>query len=84
MTPHEFATTAIARFNKRITNEVFLTIQNDPALMHDYLRTVGEYGLDQVNQTIGKQVKLSYHLDNVDDREEDPSCTLIQTHQKFE
>ena len=83
MTPQEFAAMAIARFNKRITNEVFLTIQNDPVLMHDYLRTVSEHGLDRVNQTIGRQVKDVYHLNN-DDREANPSCTLIQTHQKFQ
>lgn len=29
-------------------------------------------------------VKKAYQLANVDDREEDPSCTLIQSHQKFE
>jgi hypothetical protein len=84
MTSTELAAMVIARFNKRITNEVFLTIQNDRDLMLAYLRTVAEHGLDNVNQTIGKQVKKAYHLANVDDREEDPSCTLIQTHQRFE
>ncbi|MCK5134012.1 MAG: hypothetical protein KAR40_17920 [Candidatus Sabulitectum sp.] len=83
MTSREFAAKAIARFNKRITNEVFLTIQNDPDLIHDYLRTVSEHGLNNVNQTIGKYVKETYKLDN-GDREDAPSCTLIQTHQKFE
>ncbi len=84
MTPADIATRAIARLNKRITNEVFLTIQNDRDLMHDYLKAVEEHGLDIVNQIIGKQVKTAYHLTNVDDREGDPSCTLIQSYQKFE
>ena len=84
MTPDQIADSAIARLNKRITNEVFLTIQNDRELMLSYLRAVEAHGLDKVNQTIGKRVKAAYHLTNVDDREDNPSCTLIQSHQKFE
>lgn len=84
MTSQELAEKATAHFSKQITNEVFLTIQNDPELMHDYLRAVSDHGLDNVNQTIGKYVKEKYKLNNVDDRENAPSCTLIQTHQKFE
>jgi hypothetical protein len=82
--PAEIAARAVARLNKRITNEVFLTIQNDGELMHDYLKAVEEHGLDSVNQQIGKHVKTAYHLTNMNDREVDPSCTLIQSHQKFE
>jgi len=84
MKPSEVAAKAISRFNKRITNEVFLTIQNDRALMRDYLCAVRVYGGDEVNKCIGKEVKKTYHLANADDREDNPSCTLIQTHQKFE
>ena len=35
-------------------------------------------------QTIGKKVKKAYGLTNINDREDNPSCTLIQSHQKFE
>ncbi len=70
--------------NKRITNEIFLTIQNDRELMLEYLRAVEASGLDTVNKTIGKEVKKAYQLTNIDDREDVPSCTLIQSHQKFE
>jgi len=80
----EIAEEAIRRMNKRITNEIFLIIQNDRDLMKEYLRTVQDSGLDVVNQTIGKRVKASYNLVNVNDREDNPSCTLIQSHQKFE
>ena len=52
--------------------------------MYDYLRAVEKEGLDKVNQAIGKQVKDSYNLVNINDRENNPSCTLIQSHQKFE
>ncbi|WP_047449915.1 hypothetical protein [Alistipes sp. ZOR0009] len=84
ITAHQIAEEAIGKLNKRITNEVFLTIQNDRELMHKYLRAVQYYGLDYVNQTIGKVVKESYALVNVNERENNPSCTLIESHQKFE
>lgn len=84
MSGKNIAQKAIARMNKRITNEIFLTIQNDRELMLEYLRAVEASGLDTVNKTIGKEVKKAYLLTNIDDREDDPSCTLIQSHQKFE
>ena len=84
MTPSEIAATAIERMNRRITNEIFLTIQNDRELMREYLRAVETHGLDSTNQTIGKEVKRAYGLVNLDDRENNPSCTLIQSHQIFE
>lgn len=83
MTSLEIAEAAVALFNKRITNEIFLIIQNDRDLMHAYLREVEHKGLDSVNQTIGKYVKVKYNLTNAA-REKKPSCTLIQSHQKFE
>ncbi len=84
MTSKEIAQQAICKMNKQITNEIFLIIQNDRELMHEYLRAVEESGLDTVNQTIGKEVKSFYQLFNIDDREDNPDCTLIQSHQKFE
>ncbi|MDP8208073.1 MAG: hypothetical protein P9L92_15520 [Candidatus Electryonea clarkiae] len=84
MDAKEIAGAAITKLNERITNEVFMTIQNDRELMHDYLRAVDEQGLDTVNQTIGKAVKAAYGLINLNKRENNPSCTLIQSHQIFE
>ncbi len=84
MTPREIAQEAIDKLNKRITNEIFMIIQNNRKLMHEYLRSVEASGLDSVNQAIGKEVKGAYRLINIDDREDNPSCTLIQSHQKFQ
>ena len=84
MDPKAIAQEAISKLNKEITNNIFLIIQNDRDLMQKYLHTVQELGLDQVNTTIGKEVKAAYNLKNIDDREDNPSCTLIQSHQKFE
>lgn len=83
MDPRQIAQEAIKKMNKRITNEVFLIIQND-RLMKEYLRAVEQNTLDTVNQTIGKEVKKAYRLSNMNDREDNPSCTLIQSYQKFE
>lgn len=84
MSSSEIADQAISILNKKITNEIFLIIQSDRNLMREYLRAVEREGLDTVNRTIGKKVKQVYHLTNLNDREDDPSCTLIQSHQKFE
>ncbi len=84
MKAREIAQEAIRILNKKITNEVFLTIQNNRSLMLEYLRAVDENTLDSVNQIIGKEVKAAYQLTNINEREDNPSCTLIQSHQKFE
>jgi len=84
MTPAQLAQETIAQMNKRITNEIFLLIQNDRRLMYEYLRAVEDNGLDTVNQQIGKAIKTRYQLINLNERENNPSCTLIQSHQKFE
>jgi hypothetical protein len=84
MNPDVIAQKAIEKLNKKITNEVFLIIQSDNDLMYNYLKAVEEKGLDVVNRAIGLEVKKQYKLVNINDREENPSCTLIQSHQKFE
>jgi len=83
MTPEEIAKEAIQILNKRITNEIFVIIQENRSLMQKYLRAIESNGLNSVNQTIGKEVKDAYKLLNINDREDTPSCTLIQSHQKF-
>jgi len=84
MNAKEIAQEAIGILNKKITNEIFLAIQNNRSLMLEYLRAVEANGLDSVNQAIGKEIKTAYQLTNINEREDDPSCTLIQSHQKFE
>lgn len=83
MNASQIAEKAIEKLNKKITNEIFLIIQNDRELMHEYLRAVEKDTLDVVNQQIGKSVKIAYSLINANEREDNPSCTLIQSHQVF-
>jgi len=84
MTIEELAENAISILNKRITNEIFLIIHSDRDLMHEYLHLVEEKNLQTVNMGLGKKIKQAYGLDNLDEREDNPSCTLIKSHQKFE
>jgi hypothetical protein len=90
MNAKEIADVAISRMNKRITNEIFMIIQNDRDLMKEYLNAVSTAGRENkdwdksVNTVIGKRIKEVYGLINVDDREDNPLCTLIKSHQKFE
>lgn len=80
---NELIAAVIAAKNKRITDEVFLLIQNDREFMQDYLRLVEEKGLDSVNQLIGAGVKKKYSLENDDQRNSEPESSLIQSHQQF-
>lgn len=82
MTAKEIAKDAISKMNKKITNEIFLIIQNDRKLMQEYLREIEAKGLDSVNTQIGKEIKRVYNLDD-GNREDKPTCTLIQSHQKY-
>lgn len=84
LSPQKIAAKAIKQMNRKITNEIFMIIQNDPKLMRDYLEDVHKSGVQTVNQQIGKAVKAAYGLKNLNDREENPQCTLIQSHQIFE
>jgi hypothetical protein len=80
----DFTKRVLALFSKSITDQVFLSIQNDRKLMHEYLKLVEEKGLTVVNQQIGRSVKKRFGLSNDDQRQEEPKSTLIQSHTKFE
>jgi hypothetical protein len=69
--------------NDRLTDELFLIIQDDKRLMHEYLRLVESEGLDTVNKNLGKLVKTHYKMTNSNKRKKDPKSTLILSHQIF-
>ncbi len=71
-------------FSSHITDQVFLTIQNDRNLMYQYLRLVEAQGLDNVNRSIGREISRHFNLTNAQDRNRQPLSTLIQSHQIFE
>lgn len=83
MEMNEFTKHVLDRFALEITDLVFLTVQNDPELMHEYLALVGETGYEAVNRGLGKAVKARFCLDNLPTREGAPRSTLIKSHQEF-
>lgn len=84
MTLQEYSEELLSKFSKEITDQVFLSIQNDRKLMNEYLRLVSENGIDSVNKYIGKSVKKRYKLSNSDSRQDNPKSMLIKSHQEFE
>ena len=79
----EYAGQVLRQFSKSITDQVFLLIQHDRHLMHEYLRLVESHGLDPVNQQLGKAVKRHFALEDDAQRQDSPQSTLIQSHQQF-
>ena len=79
----KFSDEILSKFSKEITDQVFLSIQNDRKLMHEYLRLISKKGIDSVNQHIGKSVKSRYKLSNSDSRQDNPKSMLIKSHQEF-
>jgi hypothetical protein len=81
MTTEEFAQNVVGRFSEEITDLVFLYIENDKELMHDYLRLVSEKGLDSVNMNLGMKIKEKFNVDNIG-RTGDTKSKLIQSYTK--
>jgi hypothetical protein len=54
--------------NDTLTDEIFLTIENNSYLMRGYDMLVNTYSKNSVNCAIGKAVKRIYGLTNANDR----------------
>ena len=68
--------------NDRITDKVFLTIQNNRTFMQRYLRLIKKYGINRLNPDIGAAVKRVYNLTSLGGRGR-PKSALITSYQKF-
>jgi hypothetical protein len=79
----DFVDKVLDKFTDSITDQVFLTIQEDRELMLEYLRLVSDTKLDTVNQQIGKKVRFRFNLDKAPRRQDAPKSTLIKSHQMF-
>ena len=64
---------------KNLPTLVFLYIENDKDLMHEYLRLVSDYDLDKVNRDLGKNIKGKFNVDNIG-RNDEPKSKLIQSY----
>jgi|WetSurMetagenome_2_1015567.scaffolds.fasta_scaffold262016_2 hypothetical protein len=75
-----FEDKALKQFTKEITDLFFCYIQDDPNLMHDYLRLIGRTGdLDTTNQKLGKAVKSWFKLKDGKENKE-PMSSLIESY----
>ena len=77
----KIAEKALLLMIENITDNVFIVIQEDRALMKQYIEQVIADGRDNVNQTIGKYIKNRLNLTNLG-RDEEPSSSLISSFEK--
>ena len=75
----KFAQTVVEDFSKEITDLVFLYIENDKKLMHEYLRLISVNNLDTVNKSLGKKIKEKFNVENIG-RSNDTRSKLIQSY----
>ena len=68
---------AITAFTKRLTDEIFLFIERDPALLKEYKEVVKTYSAHSVNATLGKMIAEAYGLGNLQ-KEGHPDSTLLK------
>jgi hypothetical protein len=80
----EFNKKVLDTFAKRITDEVFLMIQNDRDLMQAYLKIVGSKTKPVVNRGLGQAIKKRFELTNEPTRNDQPRSLLLVSFQEFE
>lgn len=76
-----FAQNVVSRFYEELTDLVFLYIENDRELMHQYLKLISESNLDTVNKALGKMIKEKFGVENLDVNRS-PKSKLIQSYTK--
>ena len=80
-----FKKKVIDLFSEKLTDKVFLMIQNDRELMREYLQIIANNkSLGYVNSTIAKEVKKRYDLQNLTQKNKEPESFLIKGHEMFE
>ena len=81
---NDFKEKVIDLFSEKLTDKVFLMIQNDRELMREYLSIIEKRNsLAFVNSEIAKEVKKRFDLKNLNQRNEEPESLLIQAHEMF-
>ena len=78
MNVNDYAEQVVNKFIKEITDQVFLYIERDDALMREHMSMVRNEG-GKVDIAIGKKVKEILNLDNIRD-DEQPKSRLIETY----
>lgn len=85
MTIKTFTDKLLKEFDEELTDQVFLYIQSNREIMHDYLLTVSHYEeVKIVNSKIAQAIKQHYVLTTKNQINNNPKSNLIQSYEKFE
>lgn len=80
----DFINKVLLNFTENITDRVFLSIQNDNELLREYLKLISakrnDFGIDQINQEIGRAVKEVFDLDNIEELGKPQSSLILSTY----
>jgi hypothetical protein len=81
----DFTDKLLEEFEKEITDQVFIYIESNRELMHDYLLTVTEQTeLKVVNSQIAQAIGKRYGLTTNGIKNQNPKSKLIQGYEEFE
>ena len=75
-----FSAHVFEKFEKNITERVFLLIEDDRELQKEYLDLVALKGRATVNRWLGKKIKDHYKLRSIKPIEGTPDAIQIQGH----
>jgi hypothetical protein len=78
----DFTNKVLNSYSKEITDQVFLYIQNDRELMHEYLTLINSNDIRYVNSQIAKAIKERYGLTPLENKGV-PKSSLIQSFEEF-
>ena len=81
MSSSSYADKVVNEFMEKITDHVFLNIQNNEHLMREYQSAVHESSLMEVNTAIGKKVKEVFNLKDSGECNQ-PNSWLIKSYTK--
>ena len=79
----QFTQSVLNEFTERLTDQVFLFIENDRELLGQYLHTVEGKELDTVNAHIAQAIKRHFGLESKGEKCNTPNSKLIQGYDKF-
>jgi hypothetical protein len=81
----EFKQKVMDKFCEELTDQVFLMIEQDRNLLHEYMLLIAQNkSLSNINSQIAKAVKNRFDLDNKHQENKNPNSKLIQAHERFE
>ena len=79
----QFTQSVLNEFTERLTDQVFLFIENDRELLGQYLHTVEGKELDTVIAHIAQAIKRHFGLESKGEKCNTPNSKLIQGYEKF-